>query len=467
MAIDAAIALAELGVPYTTIIDLCPVMSKSNLNRPHSTCKDAMPFPRSAEAAQYGRLAASPTPENRARSVSHSGALLHSPPTDLKSSLAVNSQEFTAATFRPADCLAVSALQAAVSLGQSADYPVTHDSLRTREPMVERSLSPRDTWLSSHKDRKVWQPGDIAQLDHMRDAEQLHPSGVMLMSSPQQRPACTRLNLKGGLPGLQQSAEALPGTVSVRCAKRRKVIAARLPLLEQELAAQNASAVRDAVPSGRKRDQPDSEMAPFDSPVEDKSPKPSVPCPQSQDMKDQAAAGRNYSFIAAPVHAVSHIKEAERRQMLQRQGLGWLGLVIAGHAHLFRAANREAVREFSAAAALFPNDITSMLSAAVALLAAGDQVGAVSTFQRARVLDPLNVRGMDAYACLLLDQGNHDELRMLSHALFAVDLEMPEVWAVMAYFWLQKGESDKALEYVERYVAVSIIEHRMTTTIWM
>lgn len=319
--------------------------------------------------------------------------------------------------------------------------------------MVERSLSPTDTWLSCYKEQKSWQLDDSMQLVHMQDAEQLHPPGMLLHAPAQQRPACTRLSLTSALPAVQQAVDTPAGLVGIRAAKRRKLIAVRLPLLEQEQDAPNSGAMRDCHGSGMKRNQPDADMTAFDISVEERPVKPLV----SHESKASKEPLEATSICKCPsrnvlMHAVCQVGEGERCEMLQRQGLGWLGLVVAGHSNLFRAANREAVREFSAAAALFPNDVTSMLSAAIALLAAGDHVGAISTFQRARVLDPLNVRGMDAYACLLLDQGNHEELRTLSHGLLAVDLEMPEVWAVMAYFWLQKSESDKALEYVERYV---------------
>eukprot|EP00892_Ulva_mutabilis_P006619 jgi/Ulvmu1/4329/UM002_0052.1 len=449
LAIDAAIALVELGVTYNAVIDLCPVMAKSNLSQARTTtdCKHTNPAPRSAEAALCGRLASSQAPENCVRLSSHPGHLCHSAPMEMNGYGAINVRDPTAFKISSATPPTV---PPAVRMRQVAECLAASDGLSSREPMVERALSPTDAWLSRQKEQQAWQPAEVAQHDHMQDAEQLHPAGVLLAPAPQQRPACTHLSLKGGLPAVQQSAQVCSDPFSIRSGKRRKVVAVRLPLLEQEQEPQNSGAARDVVHTGTKRDQPDSHMAPIDAPLEDKTSKPATLSMRVRSTQVHAPAGANYPSAAVPVHAVSQIKEAEKREMLQRQGLGWLGLVVAGHAHLFRAANREAVREFSAAAALFPNDITSMLSAAVALLAAGDQVGAVSTFQRARVLDPLNVRGMDAYACLLLDQGNHEELRMLSHGLLAVDQEMPEVWAVMAYFWLQKSESDKALEYVER-----------------
>lgn len=453
LAIDSAIALAELGVPYCTIIELCPVMAKANLSRSDGTGSNVASAPRSAEATFYAGTGVRAAPENCARRNSHAGVLFHSPKVEVPPT-PVPRQHNSASNEEPSpQCQNTSGTCGAVRWVHPAQPRAADDTLLCREPMIERSLSPTDTWLPSHKEQGLWQAGDILQEAHVQATGQLHSPGILLHAPAQQRRACTRLSLKGGLHAMQQASDAPAALVGTRATKRRKVVAMRVPLLEQEQDAPNSGLVRDASGSAMKRNQPDCDMIPFDSPVEQKPVKAVASClptttPQTQEPTPQFRDQPGNT----PVHAVSQVGDAEMRRIQQRPGLGWLGLVVAGHAHLFRAANREAVREFSAATALFPNDVASMLSAAIALLAAGDHVGAISTFQRARVLDPLNVRGMDVYACLLLDQGNHEELRMLSHGLLAVDLEMPEVWAVMAYFWLQKSESDKALEYVERYV---------------
>lgn len=97
----------------------------------------------------------------------------------------------------------------------------------------------------------------------------------------------------------------------------------------------------------------------------------------------------------------------------------------------------------------------ALVGGGAALLGVGDYAGSAATFQRARLLDPLNVRGMDVYAALLLDRQNHDELRKLSHDVTDVDLALPEVWAVMACFWQMKQNWDKALEFVDRYALLA------------
>lgn len=458
LAIDAAIALAELGLPYSTIIELCPVIAKSNLQRANVVGKSVASVPHSAEPVCCGGVDRRVASQTCARRSSHSGALLHSPQIEAPTPVCL--RQNTAANNAPSHELQNTSGKFArtVQWLNVAQQCAADEVLLRREPMVERSLSPTDTWLSCYKEHKSWQPDDSLQLVHMQDEEQLRPPDMLLHAPAQQRPACNRLNLKSGLPAVQQAVDTPAALVGIRVSKRRKLIAVRLPLLEQEQDAPNSGAMRDSVGPGMKRNQPDADMAAVDGLAEGRPVKPpSSNVPKAAKEPLEAAGFCKCQSGNVLMRAVSQVGESERCEILQRQGLGWLGLVVAGHAHLFRAANREAVREFSAAAALFPNDVTSMLSAAIALLAAGDHVGAISTFQRARVLDPLNVRGMDAYACLLLDQDNHEELRTLSHGLLAVDLEMPEVWAVMAYFWLQKSESDKALEYVERYVIRSSV----------
>lgn len=446
LAIDAAIALADLGVPYASIIELCPVISKSNLN-PCQGDDQQLPTPHTADA-RFGREVAAT--ETVSRRKSHAGVLFHNVPGE---SMAIRMDGV------PQNCEAKHSLSpefykgspCTVILNHTVEHLCGDESLTCRAPMIERSLSPTDMWLATYKGQNPLHVDQSLQEVHVRDAEQVHPTGILVHSSIQSQPGCTNLGVKGGLHAMQQPSRCLSVDIGTTPAKRRKLTAVRLPFLEQEQDAPNSGDKRHPVGSGVKRNQPDSSLPVFKTTLAQRPQfaKAYVPESHSLDEPERAALSHGHEVIMQP-SAVSHVTVSERQEILERQGLGWLGLVVAGHAHLFKAANREAVREFSAAAALFPHDITSMLSAATALLAAGDHVGAISTFQRARILDPLNVRGMDVYACLLLDQGNHDELRMLSHSLLDVDLEMPEVWAVMAYFWLQKSESDKALEYVER-----------------
>lgn len=138
------------------------------------------------------------------------------------------------------------------------------------------------------------------------------------------------------------------------------------------------------------------------------------------------------------------------RNRAGREGLGWYGVLVQAHVHLCRAQNNAAALLFNRVAAVFPAEIHTLLGAAAALLAAGDQVGALSTYQRARTVDSLNVRGMDAYARLLLELGSTKELHSLSQDMLAVDPELPEVWAVTACFWLQHNDWERALEAVSR-----------------
>ena len=135
-----------------------------------------------------------------------------------------------------------------------------------------------------------------------------------------------------------------------------------------------------------------------------------------------------------------------------RKGLGWYGVLVQAHVHLCRAQNHAAAHLFNQVAAVFPAEIHTLLGAAAALLAAGDQVGALSTYQRARSVDSLNVRGMDAYARLLLELGSTKELQSLSQDMLGVDPELPEVWAVTACFWLQHNDWERALEAVSKCV---------------
>lgn len=134
-----------------------------------------------------------------------------------------------------------------------------------------------------------------------------------------------------------------------------------------------------------------------------------------------------------------------------RPGLGWAQLLLQGRAHMAAMKARDACAAFSALADLFPGAIVPVVENAQALLAAGDHVAACATFERARQLDPLSMAGLDAYASSLLARGCGEELRHLSRQVGALDLAPVEtVMAVMAAFWQSKGQWSKAASCVDR-----------------
>ena len=153
--------------------------------------------------------------------------------------------------------------------------------------------------------------------------------------------------------------------------------------------------------------------------------------------------------------ATWRMSESQLAALNAERGLGWLGLLVQGHADL--SANRAtgACHAFSTVADLFPNEPVSIVGNAHALLTANDQVAASAAFERARALDPCSAAGLDAYAGTLLERGCFAELRQLSRSVSDMDRSAPEVWAVMAAYWQSRDEWEKAAGLVEQCAAFS------------
>jgi hypothetical protein len=150
--------------------------------------------------------------------------------------------------------------------------------------------------------------------------------------------------------------------------------------------------------------------------------------------------------------ATRRLQPQQLEAMRIHQGFAWVGLLVSGYVGIAGAAPAKASASFNALATMFPGELESVLGSAHALLAAGDHVTACGVFQRARTMDPCNVRGMDDYAASLLERGCQGELRQLARDMAEMDLALPEVWAVMASFWRSRGNWEKAIEYIDRCV---------------
>jgi hypothetical protein len=181
------------------------------------------------------------------------------------------------------------------------------------------------------------------------------------------------------------------------------------------------------------------------------------PQPNADEQHTSPAAMHDSGKTEIPVASCDTIAVATRRlqpQELQslrfHRGFAWIGLLVSGYVDIAGAAPAEASSSFNMLALMFPGELESVLGSAHALLASGDHVAASGVFQRARSLDPCNVRGMDDYAAALLHRGCHGELRQLARDMAEMDLALPEVWSVMASFWRSRGIWEKAIGYIDR-----------------
>jgi hypothetical protein len=474
VAIEAATALADLGVPYDAIVDICPLMACDHLcTRPPQAALHELPSDALATNAAAPPLHLAPcTTASLQQPVLGDDDSTLLPPA--------------AALERPRPeklCSAGTESRAtlvATSPSKLCDSPPSHAHRSTAarmagEPRVAASCVSAGADALDNPARLI---ARVSMCAHAGNGErsfqrQRNPMAATVLASVdavdahEQRLATERIGEKS----LQSSCgvEALAGAASDRVggmgrlSKRRKVSAPRsaldcsAPQLPQNCRSDNVlsfvlatSEAQPQVRVARKRSLPTPGLLDIAHSGDGTGRTP------FQRGGCQAQGNSSTGIVSAEAGTpqddvdTCRLVDCEPSACHQQHGFGWLGLLVQGHAHMFSAAASDACASFNALADLFPNELVSVLSAAQALLAAGEHVAACSTFQRARLLDPLNVQAMDAYASLLLEQGCRNELRQLSHDMTNIDLALPEVWAVMACFWQSKGNWDKAMEFVDR-----------------
>lgn len=102
----------------------------------------------------------------------------------------------------------------------------------------------------------------------------------------------------------------------------------------------------------------------------------------------------------------------------------------------------------------FPNNLHILLETAKAEVAVGKNDEALLNFEKARSLDPYNLRGMDEYAMLLRTRADPSELNRLLNDLLLTDPNRPEVWVASAAYWDRRDDKFRALTYAEKSVRV-------------
>ncbi|KAH8045528.1 serine/threonine kinase [Aureococcus anophagefferens] len=83
-----------------------------------------------------------------------------------------------------------------------------------------------------------------------------------------------------------------------------------------------------------------------------------------------------------------------------------------------------------------------------------DLVDAQYSFNKARVADNLNLDYMDHCAVLAKRRGQANDLNRLAHDLASTNRKRPEAWIAVALYAETRGETEKALGFVEKAIAL-------------
>ena len=386
LAIEAAIALAELGVVFSEIVLFSPVLSDE----------------------RFGSLQRTPLSAQHP----HSTGTTAIPSTTVQEQPGVASWMSTAA--EELSCRQHG--DAAHSTSNAPDSPNPWLESTTRHPdapahtgHVEYPTPGGGVGHASHSTR----PRSPMSPDDDEGAEQHSPDVSILGGSPNpkeyQRHAGERIGSKQNTPASKPW---------IRAVKRRRTSAriSKPPHPNTDAAPQNLCdnfvprnvSMSDAAMPAKHNRTHDARAA--HPPRRDIHADPRNSC--VSDMGDGTGGGgiqvppptpsTPAAASLAPVCA-GVLSPVNREATLRMRGWGWCGLLVRAYTALYAQSHTDAALAFNRLADVFPNELQSLLGAAHALLGAGDQVGAAATFQRARALDPLNVRGMDVYAALLLD----------------------------------------------------------------
>lgn len=152
----------------------------------------------------------------------------------------------------------------------------------------------------------------------------------------------------------------------------------------------------------------------------------------------------------------------------------WLSNLVIALEHKFQGRNAAAYTAFNEMSGVFPRNVYVLTSAGQA--AAGSrQHGAetsITAFKSARSVDRFACRGMDTYSFVLQTTGDSRELAFLSQDLISLhsassteigatvsgELRSPcsEAWVAAAMHSEVKGDSDRALDFINKVSAVCI-----------
>jgi len=138
--------------------------------------------------------------------------------------------------------------------------------------------------------------------------------------------------------------------------------------------------------------------------------------------------------------------------------MDWLSSWIKGHVHLHS-------REFSNAAATFRqldswgylrDNVNVLVSLGESYNSMGDHLNAIATLQRVHTLDPLNLKGMDVLAALLVKEKRVKDLENLATHLMSVTEHSSEPWIAMSYLSFVTKKSHRALYLAQKACQLNV-----------
>lgn len=132
----------------------------------------------------------------------------------------------------------------------------------------------------------------------------------------------------------------------------------------------------------------------------------------------------------------------------------FLGALVEAHGARFKHDYGDAHKRFADLAVWFPSSSHVQHHLGVVRVQDGYSHLALATFQQLRGVDPYYVDGLDTYGSIIKLRGTVAALRSLAADLLAIDKQRPEPWCVAAMFAETEGDKQKAMQLVERALAI-------------
>ena len=134
----------------------------------------------------------------------------------------------------------------------------------------------------------------------------------------------------------------------------------------------------------------------------------------------------------------------------------WLEPFVLAHGAMHRHEYAHAIEHWGAVEQIggFPSNLHGLLRLAKAQMELEDLVDAQYSFNKARVADNLNLDYMDHCAVLAKRRGQANDLNRLAHDLVSTNRKRPEAWIAVALYAETRGETEKALGFVEKAIAL-------------
>ena len=131
---------------------------------------------------------------------------------------------------------------------------------------------------------------------------------------------------------------------------------------------------------------------------------------------------------------------------------GWLHSYVVALSHKRNCDYEKSEAQFNKLLKVYPKNILLLGQLGRVAVDAERNEDALILYKQIRRIDPGLINGMEYYGQLLMNIMNPQELSKLAHDIINLDQRSPIGWLIVAMYCETKGESEKAISFVEKSI---------------